>query len=84
MLRPMKVCGDGCVVISFNKEVRKVKGMLAAYATEARDLARSVVECSGPTRSGGTVPNRSGTRLAELVDRVSTLDTNCKVCQGID
>jgi len=84
IMKHIKVCGDSCVTKSFNSEVSYIKKLLATYANDARDLARDVLRCSknaSPNKKPSDENGRTDSRLTDLVNKVSGIDTNCKICR---
>jgi hypothetical protein len=84
IMKHIKVCGDSCVTKSFNSEVAKIKKLLATYADDARNLARDVLRCSknaSPSKKPSDETGRTDSRLDDLLNKVSGIDTNCKICR---
>ena len=83
LLKPIRVCGNTCIVRNFNREVARVKGVIAQYADDAAALARDVVSCSRAAglSDSNTGTNRTGNRLQGFLNQVAKLDTRCRVCK---
>ncbi len=81
LLKPVRVCADSCIVRNFNREVDSVKQLISAFATDAGKLARDVVRCASESSRPGGAP-RTENRLRDLVDKVGSLNTQCRICRA--
>jgi hypothetical protein len=81
LLKSTKICDGTCVVRSFSREVRKIKGMIDQYAKAATGLARDVVNCSQVNGNRDNTGPRTEQRLRDIVADIAGLDTNCRICK---
>lgn len=82
IIRSIRVCGNSCVAVSFDNEVKSIRGKISSLARDAKQFSKKVVRCAGDRRitSANGPSTRTDDRLDALVNGLGKVKTECKVC----
>ena len=82
ILKSVKVCGKNCISVSFKREVSGIRSSLVGLATDAKALARKVVNCAESAREPNLNGSRARTekRLKSVLEGLKKVRSECKVC----
>lgn len=83
IMKSIRVCGNSCVVVSFDKEVKAIRDRISSLARDAKQFSRNVVQCAVDSRiNSADRPNtRTDERLSDLINGLQKVKTRCKVCR---
>lgn len=80
ILTSIQICGTDCLSISFDKEVKNIRGFLTSLATTSKNLAKDVVKCSKLKKKDIKGPT-TAQAVSNLVSQTNNINVHCTVCK---